>query len=566
MKIFFRNLLRNKYYRILILLLAVGIFLRFYQLGDIPQGFHRDEAFLGYNAYSILVTGKDMNGELLPLHLESFIFSPAGYSYFSLFPIAVFDLNPFSVRFASAFFGAFTVLITYLLARKLFLPQKHAEAIGLLSAGLVAVSPWHINLSRTATENTIVVFFVVLGVFYYIKYSEKKSSLFLLLSFLSFFVTLFLYQAPRAFLPFFIPLLFFSFSPYVKLKNMRASILFYALFIVLPLFFILTSPDLSLRIRTVSVFASEEVKSQLTESIPQDTVAGMPVFVTRVFHNKAISYTQQVLDNYFKHFSYSFLFTPAGLPDRYRVPMVGLLYLAVLPFLFIGMWYLLRSERRIGIFLLGWVLLAPIGSSLTFDDVPNLQRTLIMLPALQIISAYGFVKIFEKRKKHVTALGIFFFTLLLLSQIIFYLHQYYTHVPFYRPWYRQDGYEALVQEINKHSNNYEYVVITNRESAPTIFFLLFNKYSPIVFQKETRNSVLRDFDRVGFSKYSFSEEECPYKLLKERKTAVSEDTLYVNSGLCKIPEDALVLATIKRKDSSVVFYVVTKKAGLSNRL
>src|SRR5437660_10802243 len=105
---------------LLILFFFLGAFLRFYLLGNIPTGFHRDEAFLGYNAYSILLTGRDMTGHLFPLHLESFLYSPAGYSYFSIPFIAVFGLSAFSVRFASAFFGSITLLLVPFLVIELF--------------------------------------------------------------------------------------------------------------------------------------------------------------------------------------------------------------------------------------------------------------------------------------------------------------------------------------------------------------------------------------------------------------------------------------------------------------
>src|SRR6185369_15079315 len=97
----------------LFLITAIGFFLRFYHLGGVPVGFHRDEAFLGYNAYSLLLTGKDMSGNLLPIHLQSFIYSPAGYSYASIPFILLFGLSEFAVRFASALFGTATIVLVY---------------------------------------------------------------------------------------------------------------------------------------------------------------------------------------------------------------------------------------------------------------------------------------------------------------------------------------------------------------------------------------------------------------------------------------------------------------------
>src|SRR6266568_6902142 len=95
---------------LLFLIFLLGTALRFYQLGIVPFGFHRDEAFLGYNAFSIFKTGRDITGNVLPMHLQSFLYSPAGYSYFSILFIVLLGLSEFSVRFASAFFGSLTIL------------------------------------------------------------------------------------------------------------------------------------------------------------------------------------------------------------------------------------------------------------------------------------------------------------------------------------------------------------------------------------------------------------------------------------------------------------------------
>ena len=43
----------------LIPILLLAAFLRFYKLGQVPSGFVNDEAAFGYNAYSILKTGRD---------------------------------------------------------------------------------------------------------------------------------------------------------------------------------------------------------------------------------------------------------------------------------------------------------------------------------------------------------------------------------------------------------------------------------------------------------------------------------------------------------------------------
>lgn len=549
----------KKFTVLLGIIFIIGFILRFYRLGDVPVGFHRDEAFLGYNAYSILKTGMDMNGNFLPLHLESFLYSPAGYSYFSIPFIALFDLSVFSVRFASALFGSITIIVFYFLTKEFLINKKYSLQMALVAAGILSVSPWHINLSRTATENVLVVFFLMLGTFLYLLWAKKGGWWFFVISFVSFALTMFIYQAPRAFLPFFLPLLIYIFPPVQnKSQSIKAWMVTFLVVIIFPLFFILASKDLNLRLRTVSIFATEESRLVLNDYILTDGVFDVPILQARFFHNKIVVYTQQFLENYFSHFSYQFLFSDNGFPERYKVPHAGLLYGIELPFLFFGFWRLFRNHKKVGWFLLGWILITPIGTGLTFDDVPNLQRTLMLVPVFSLFTACGVVYSYaflRTRLKNsiIIVLGIFVYS------IFFYLHQYYVHAQVYRPWYRQDGYKQLVAAVNNILPKYQNVIITDRESAPTIFFLFFGKYDPSLFQTETASSTMRDFDRINFGKYVFSQEECPLveKIAgnPEKGTARQKNVLYVNSGLCRKVTDGKEISEIRRRDESIVFRI-----------
>ena len=59
-----------KKYFLLLLILLLALFLRFWQLGEIPSGIHMDEADTGYSAYSILKTGLSQYGTFNLLALE----------------------------------------------------------------------------------------------------------------------------------------------------------------------------------------------------------------------------------------------------------------------------------------------------------------------------------------------------------------------------------------------------------------------------------------------------------------------------------------------------------------
>jgi len=55
----------------IIILFAVGIFIRFVLLGANPVGLNQDEAATGYDAYALLKYGIDRNGFHNPVHLVS---------------------------------------------------------------------------------------------------------------------------------------------------------------------------------------------------------------------------------------------------------------------------------------------------------------------------------------------------------------------------------------------------------------------------------------------------------------------------------------------------------------
>ena len=541
---------------LLLMILLLGFVLRFYQLGKIPVGFHKDEAYLGYNAYSILKTGRDINGNFLPLHLQSFLYCPAGYSYLSILPIALFGLSPFAVRLPSALFGSLTVLLVYFLVKKLFKSSYLASRLSIISSLLLAISPWHINLSRTATENIPVVFLIVLGLIFWISWQEKKKYIFLILTFLAFGLSFNLYQAPRAFLPIFLPILLL-----IYFRKSKFAWGLYLLTIILPLLLVLKSNNLSLRLKTVSFFSSPQTKLIVEEQIREDGMRQTPVLLTRFFHNRIQGYLIYFTKNYFSHLNYDFLFTDAGFPDRYRVPLVGLLYLFELPLLLVGLVALVKKEKTSWL-IFTWIGLGIVGSALAFDDVPNLQRTLLITPALSIINAYGLLISLNLLKK-IKFKEIIFLIYFLFSayNFLFYLHQYYIHGPQYRAWYRNDGYRDLVAKVNQLLPNYRKAIITNYESAPTIFFLFFSRYDPAVFQKETKGTTFKDFDRINFYKYEFSTEQCPLRLERDKNGGIvstgEAGILYIDSGQCdKLPEGAKELARIMRGDDSLVFKIL----------
>jgi hypothetical protein len=126
-----------------ILALAAG--LRLVALQRSPPGLHMDEAALAWNAYCLLKTGADQHGVRWPI-FESRGFGQ-GMTTLSLYALLPFQalggLNVTTTRLPAAVGGIATVLLVYVLGRRLF-----GVTTGLVAAALLAVNPWHLQQSR----------------------------------------------------------------------------------------------------------------------------------------------------------------------------------------------------------------------------------------------------------------------------------------------------------------------------------------------------------------------------------------------------------------------------------
>ena len=114
---------------VIMVIILTATIIRFYQLGNPSNGFYLDEAAIGYNAYSILKTGKDEFGKSFPILFRSFTdFKAPLYIYLSIIPIKIFGLTSFSTRFISALSGSIAILITFLFI-KLIIKRASATIV-----------------------------------------------------------------------------------------------------------------------------------------------------------------------------------------------------------------------------------------------------------------------------------------------------------------------------------------------------------------------------------------------------------------------------------------------------
>lgn len=129
---------KSKKYILLFLIVALGFFLRSYNIENTPPGVYRDEAFNGVDALNAITHGQwhwfyeANNGrEGLLINMTAVCFM-------------LFGVSVLSLKLPSIIFGTLTILGTYLLTKELYKKERFA----LISAFLVATAFWAINFSR----------------------------------------------------------------------------------------------------------------------------------------------------------------------------------------------------------------------------------------------------------------------------------------------------------------------------------------------------------------------------------------------------------------------------------
>ena len=143
-------------------MLVVGFAARLVALGEYPAGFNQDEASAAYDAYSILKTGYDRNGQFLPVHLIAWGSGQnALYSYLSMPFLAAFGLDVWAFRLPMALIGCLSLFAFWRLL--LVMTDRKTALAGL---ALLAICPWHILKSRWALESNLFPDLLLFGVLF----------------------------------------------------------------------------------------------------------------------------------------------------------------------------------------------------------------------------------------------------------------------------------------------------------------------------------------------------------------------------------------------------------------
>src|SRR3989304_7239025 len=168
----------------LFVILIVGMVIFFYKLDKIPSGFYIDEALPGYNAYSLLLTGRDEFGKSFPMFLRFYgSYNPPLFTYLVIPWVASLGLNICAVRAPSALAGLLSGLVVYFfLKNSHFLKRKLSVFLGAI---FFMVTPWIILHSRVGYEVSLAFLLFCLGCLFLWQALAKPNRLILATIFLS---------------------------------------------------------------------------------------------------------------------------------------------------------------------------------------------------------------------------------------------------------------------------------------------------------------------------------------------------------------------------------------------
>ncbi len=551
----------NKVLVLFLLIILLALFFRFHMLSRVPPSASLDEASIGYNAYSILKTGKDEYGNILPVLLRAYDdWRPGLYVYLVIPFLPLFGLSTLAVRLPSVLLSVFTVYLTYRLVRELFGKEKilafgkqiNSEHLALLASFLLAISPWHIYLSRLGHEVNLGLTAFLLGIYFFIRAIRhaKKTGSFIASS-IFFVLSLYGYQSQKIIVPIILfgaVVLFCRKKMYQWREVVLAAVI--GIILIVPFIIASSSPQALIRFKATSAFSSIDQKYQesaekILEARKNEDVMG------EILHNRRFIVPKILISNYVSHFNPLWLFTNSG-NEQHKVPNLGLLYIWESVFIGIGffIFFLSNISPRYKAFILLWFFSSPLAAAIT-TGAPHAMRSYTFLPLWQLFCALGILMAFEYLRQLISSkllIGLFAFVSVISG--IYFAVNYFVVFPKIQSSSFQYALSKAIPYAKRVEKEYPQIVFSNEDNLHQsyMFFLFYSKYDPKLYLSlgGTKSGGFAEAHTIG--KYRF--QSIDY-------SKIPKGALIVGNNF-EIPQTASTLQTISNLDGAAVIEVAEK--------
>ncbi|MFH1244014.1 MAG: phospholipid carrier-dependent glycosyltransferase [bacterium] len=467
------------------------ILLRFFQLGTIPQGIHADEASYGYDAYSLLKTGRDQWGQAWPLSFKSFGDYKLNLPYLIIPAIKLVGLTTTATRLPSAIFGLLTVIVLYL---TLQLFRRSPILNGFLTL-IFATSPWAFGISRLFFESNVALFFYTAGMYSMVRaiHTQRIDRIY--------YLGIILFSLAGYF---YAPLRFIGLATvilglcYTRLAVVKTIILY--LLVALPIlsqFFSgvgLTrlNQESSLRAFEYSLVINEN-RDFCYQSLNHNPLLTKACYL---YWNKPLMRIEAVIQTIFAEFSPHYLFLESA--DNYIVPpSTGPYLYYLLPLFLLGALALFMSKQRF-FFIFFFVALAVAASAAKV----SLYRNTVGLYLAFFPIAAGFYFILDYCRSRLPDLTKPLMLAFVLISLFFqsrYLAHYFLVYSRSTTFAWSADAEYIARYIGKVSNEYRTVIDKSAGDFGPLYVIFYNVYDPKIVQSraEWTTGDPRGWTRIG---------------------------------------------------------------------
>ncbi|MCR4902205.1 MAG: glycosyltransferase family 39 protein [Butyrivibrio sp.] len=215
----------------IILIFVIGFMARLFALGNLAgnHSVYQDEAFPGYEAWSLINYGHDSHGYTMPVYFETWGSGMSAMQIYLMVPcVALFGLSSFSIRIPQAVLGCLTLVAFYF-----FMKRIRNEKTALIGAAIFAIIPWHIMMSRWALDCYFLPGFLLFSQLFLLKAEDDNK--WFMVSMLFYGLSLYCYAAAWVMMPFIVGIqsLYMLFSR--KIKFDKYIIIGYGILVIVAL-------------------------------------------------------------------------------------------------------------------------------------------------------------------------------------------------------------------------------------------------------------------------------------------------------------------------------------------
>lgn len=497
-------------------LMLTGIIVRIWEFGVIPGDINQDEAFAGFEAYSLLHYGTDSSGYAFPVYFTAWGSGMNALEIYLMIPfISLLGLNTFAIRMPQVIIACFTLWVIFLLTKKIF-----QSAICFISLFLTAIMPWHIMLSRWGLESNLAPAFLIFGLYFFVLGLEKP--LFYPLSALFYGLSLYCYATIWLIVPLILFLQILYCICYKKIQLCKETVISVLILFILALpllLFLLINQGILPEIQT-SFFSIPKLVVMRSNEVSLNNIGSNLKNLCYILFYQSDHYIVNAADFF------------------------GIFFPITLPLFLIGLFLLLcdiinhwkEKHFDAGIFIMIYFAASFLLGLLVEANITKINS--LILPMIIIVS-YGLYKMSLRFKKTAVLIFTAYFVL-----FISFTNYYFTG---YKEKVKEYFYYGAAEMIERALDYDTTIYVTQKLPYPIVLFYSKENVTAYIDTVQYNNYPSSFLDVDGFTNYSYNidlnhlDEQALYLLDDSYDTSV-----FTNAGFTIIHSDGMFYLAYKQ--------------------